>query len=244
MGKKSRREAISYSALSALALTNIAPATAAGPAPTPAAGTIPGRRCIVLGPANALSKAVEDALTAAGGKVTRIEPGDFTEPSWDKALLSGNAGQADVIVNLAVPDAGGAVGEGSPKEFHRIIENSYVRTFLAQKYGIQLLRKSNGGAFITVSTAEGRIGAPGAAARCTVGMGVRMMTQCAALECAAKKDKVRVNAVLVGEIVDRDNVKPGQVGLQDVANAVAYFAADASAYLTGFLLQIDNRGMA
>ncbi len=68
------------------------------------------------------------------------------------------------------------------------------------------------------------------------------MTQCAALECAAKKDKVRVNAVLAGDIVEGNNVKLGQVGLKDVANAVAFFAADASSYLTGYLLPVANGG--
>jgi NAD(P)-dependent dehydrogenase (short-subunit alcohol dehydrogenase family) len=169
---------------------------------------------------------------------------EFSEAAWQTALLTGpdRPQQVDVFVNLAVPPRGGAIGELSPAEFHRIIEQNYVRTFLALKYGVQLLRQSNGGLFINVTSGDGKPGSPGTAARGAVSMGVRMMTQCAALECAAKKDKVRVNAVLAGDIVEGNNVKLGQVGLKDVANAVAFFAADASSYLTGYLLPVANGG--
>ena len=203
-----------------------------------------GKTCLILAPETVLSRAVVDTLTAGGASVSTLDIAEASEAAWDEGLLNSSTRPEtlDVIVNIGIPDSGGAVGETTLPEFRRIIEASYVRTWLALKYGIQTLRRSEGGSFINITSVDGELGAPAAAARCAASHGIVLMTKSAALECAAKKDNVRVNALLVGDIMpgDHDSYAPGHVSPEDVAAAVAHLASDAAIYITGLIMPVDN----
>ena len=201
---------------------------------------------IVLGNETALSLAVQDTLTADGAGVTMLDIPEVTEPAWESGLLRSNQRpeKIDAIVNIAVPDAGGAMGDVSLEGFRSILDSNYIRSWLAHKYGILSMRETGGGAFITVTSVDGLLGAPAAVARSTVSRGLVQMTRSAAVECAVKRDGVRVNAVLVGDILpgDHDRFAPGHVSPDDVAEAVAHLASDAAVYITGLIMPLDNGG--
>lgn len=203
-----------------------------------------GKTSLILSTETALSRAVQDNLTGAGASVTTLDIAEASEAAWDEGLLNSSRRPAtiDVIVNIGIPDSGGAVGEITLPDFHRIIETSYIRTWLALKYGIQVLRATGGGSFINITAVDGKYGAPDAAARCAASNGIANMTRSAALECAAKKDNVRVNALMVGDIMpgQHDTYAPGHVSPQDVAAAVAHLASDAAVYITGLIMPVDN----
>ncbi len=203
-----------------------------------------GKTCLVLSTENALSRTVQDDLVAAGAEVTVLDIPAATETAWDEGLLSSSRlpDTIDVIVNIAIPDNGGAMGEATLPEFRKIIETSYIRTWLALKYGILKLRKSDGGAFVNITSVDGTLGTPAAAARCAASHGIVLMTKSAALECAAKKDNVRVNALLVGDIIpgEHEAYAPGHVSPADVASAVNHLASDAAIYITGLIMPVDN----
>jgi NAD(P)-dependent dehydrogenase (short-subunit alcohol dehydrogenase family) len=120
------------------------------------------------------------------------------------------------------------------------MDDGYVRTFLAMKYGIQALRAGGGGVFINVTSADGRTGAPGAAGRCAAANGVMQMTKCLALECAAKKDGVRVNAILAGAIAQAGAVSPGTTTPADLAESIAFLTGPGAVYLTGLLMPVHG----
>jgi NAD(P)-dependent dehydrogenase (short-subunit alcohol dehydrogenase family) len=195
-----------------------------------------GKTCLVVGDRGALSRAVADHLQGAGAAVRDLAPAEINEPAWERAFAVG--GRVDAIVTFAVPAEDGGFGRAAPEAFRRILRESYVRAFLSLRFGIPLLRDSAGGAFVTVTAAEG---AGGAAARCAASAGIVLMTKSAALECAARADNVRVNAVLVGDVLSgARRLASGHVSPEDVAASIAYLLSDAAAYLTGLALPVDH----
>jgi NAD(P)-dependent dehydrogenase (short-subunit alcohol dehydrogenase family) len=62
------------------------------------------------------------------------------------------------------------------------------------------MRESGGGSIVNMSSLAGLKGAAGLAGYCATKGGVRLFTKAVALECAAAKDKVRVNSVHPGII--------------------------------------------
>jgi len=179
-----------------------------------------------------------------GASVSRLDLTENTEAAWKEALLppSQQSNHLDVIVNVSIPDNGGAIGEVTPQQFREIIEASYIRNWLALKYGIQRLRASDGGVFISITSVDGKRGAPAAVGRCAASHGITLMTKSAALECADRKDNVRVNAILAGDILpgEHETLTAGHVSPDDLAFAVAHLASDASVYITGLIMPVEN----
>jgi NAD(P)-dependent dehydrogenase (short-subunit alcohol dehydrogenase family) len=68
-------------------------------------------------------------------------------------------------------------------------------TFLGMKHLIPRIAKSGGGAVINISSLAGLKGIAGMTAYCGSKGAIRMMTRAVALECAALRNKVRVNSV-------------------------------------------------
>lgn len=235
-----RRGALGVSALTlAGAMTGTAAAAEAiGP-------SLAGKRCVITAPDTALARTLKAALEARGAMVTSIFPAEMTDAAYDSAFLTGDGrpAAADIMISIAIPERNGAVGKVSFADFRRVVADNYGRNFMALKAGVQLLRASGGGLFISITSTDGRNGVGGAAAASAAANGIVIMTKSAAIECASKTDGVRVNALLVGEITDaKGSLTPGQVRAEDVASAVVYMAADGSNYLTGLILPVDNGG--
>jgi hypothetical protein len=113
-----------------------------------------------------------------------------------------------------------------------VVEDTYVRTYLAMKYGTRILRAAGGGSFVTVTSSAGKRARPGAVASAAVSNGIMQMTRCAALECASKEDNVRVNTILVDQMSDERRAA--------TVSALVFMAADAAVYYTGMLVPIDD----
>lgn len=236
-----RRSALGYTAL---ALSVCGGASAVLAANTPDVKILAGKSVLVLAPDEPLARDLTAALSAHGANVSLISTADLTDDAWSAALLTGakKPGKSDVVVNLCMPHGTGAVGEIALPEFRRVLLESYGRAFLGVKYGIMHLRAHGGGALVNVTSADGQLGNPKAAAASATSGGVIIMTKSAALECAAKGDNIRANGLLVGNIV-RGKPRKGQVTAEDVAAAVAFISADAASYLTGIVMPVDNGGM-
>jgi NAD(P)-dependent dehydrogenase (short-subunit alcohol dehydrogenase family) len=127
-------------------------------------------------------------------------------------------------------------------------------------------RWDGGGAIINLSSVAGLVGSPNTLAYNASKGAVRLMTKSAALECAQAGLKVRVNSVHPG-IIDTpmmaqaaqditiatgqganairerfERFHPmGRMGRdKDVANAIAFLASDAAAFMTGSELVVDG----
>lgn len=220
-----RRGVIGASA-AALTAAGLSPATAQN---SSANSVIAARKCLVIGPAGELADTIIKDLTAAGGSAKRIHPDAATEDAYGAAL---GAESPDIIVNVVMPENNGAVGQVDLAGFRKVMEATYIRTYLAMKYGIQKLRAGGGGRFITVTSNAGKRGAAGAAAAAAATNGIMQMTRCAALNCAAKDDNVRVNTLMVGA-----------GNSAEIASAVTFLASEAAIFYTGILLQLDDGAM-
>lgn len=181
-------------------------------------GVLSGKSVALAGDDTALSRVIAAELTAAGAKVTDVRPG---ESPVDGVVA---------VVSVCVPAAGGAFGETNFARFAHVLEGYYVRNFVVLKQGVPALRRSGGGVFIAVTSADGLDGNTGDGPRCAASNGIAVMTKAAAVECAARNDNVRVNAVMVGDKATDD----------DVAKTIVYLASDASAYLTALILPVGQ----
>lgn len=225
MNAVDRRGVIGVSA-AALAAAGVTPATAQSNSTN---SVIAARKCLVIGPAGELADAIVKDLTAAGGSAKRIHPDAASEEAYGAAI---GAESPDIIVNVVMPEKNGAFGDVNLAGFRMVMEATYIRTYLAMKYGIAKLRAGGGGRFITVTSNAGKRGAAGAVAATAATNGVMQMTRCAALNCAAKDDNVRVNTLMVGA---------GNAA--EIASAVTFLASEAAIFYTGILLQLDDGAM-
>lgn len=226
MSKVGRREVLGSSALTLSAATF---ADAAAQAPN----LLAGKSCVILGPEGPLARAIIDGLAAAGARTTRLYPDAVTEDAYQAALETGPTRPTtiDVVIALAYPNVPGGIGTVTPADFRRGMEESYVRTYLAMKYGTRILRASGGGAFITVTSSAGKQARRESATAAAASAGIMHMTRCAALECAGKEDNVRVNAVLIDGLND--------TALTAAANTLSFLAGDAAVYFTAQMIAVD-----
>jgi len=181
-------------------------------------GVLSGKSVALAGDGTGLAQAIAAGLAAAGAKVTAVRAGESPEEG------------VAAVISVCVPEAGGAFGETNFDRFRHVLEGSYVRNFLALKHGVPALRRSGGGVFIAITSADGLDGASGDGPRCAASNGIAVMTKAAAMECAAREDHVRVNALMVG------NNAPDA----EVATTVVYLASDAAAYLTAVILPVGQ----
>jgi NAD(P)-dependent dehydrogenase (short-subunit alcohol dehydrogenase family) len=121
------------------------------------------------------------------------------------------------------------------------------------------MRVTGGGSIINISSASGIKAAANAAAYCTSKAGVRMLSKVAALECASRRDQIRVNTISPGGVKTPmwNAAVSGGTGLtweklgagtplgrlaepEEVAELVLYLASSNSSYVTGADFTIDG----
>ena len=137
--------------------------------------------------------------------------------------------------------------------------------FLSVKNAIPAMHRAGGGSIVLMSSVAGLRGSAGLACYSATKGAVRLFAKSVALECAAARDRIRVNSVHPGIIetpiweklpaalpagrnapLDARALAaqgvplgvPGQAS--DVAEGVLFLASDASRYMTGSELVIDG----
>lgn len=165
------------------------------------------------------------------------------------------AGRLDILVNnfgIGRPGEDFDLVGGSESAFFEILHLNLGSVYRVSKLVIPHMRKSGGGSIINISSIGGLI--PDVT---RIGYGVSKaavnnITRQTALQYG--RDHIRCNAVLPGltatDAVSRhmpeafkesflSHVPLGRIGKpEDVANAVLFFAEDASAYITGHILDV------
>lgn len=162
-------------------------------------------------------------------------------------------GRLDVLVNNAGVWHTGGLLDTSPEDFRRVVEINQTGVFLGMHAVAPVMRDQGAGSIVNISSAAGLRGDPAIHAYVASKWAVRGMTKAAALELAPFG--VRVNSVHPGLIQTPMSatefapgrpdpgrrVPMGRVGQpEEVAELVAYLAADVSAYVTGAELAIDG----
>jgi NAD(P)-dependent dehydrogenase (short-subunit alcohol dehydrogenase family) len=210
----------------------------------------------------AAARRVADAIGEAA--TARVQ--DVTdEADWDVLMneVIEAHGRLDVIVNNAGIALTGTAEDTSLEDWRKIQAVNLDAVFMGTRAAIRSMKNTGGGSIINISSIEGIVGEPMAAAYNASKGGVRIFTKSAALHCAAEGYDIRVNSVHPGFImtplVERSmsalpeadaaamlervtsEIPLGAMGEpEDIANGCLFLASDESKYMTGSELVIDG----
>ena len=165
-------------------------------------------------------------------------------------------GRVDILVNNAGITRDGLLMTAKAEDFDQVLDTNLRGAYFCMKAASKLMMRQRYGRIVNLSSVVGLRGNAGQTGYAASKAGILGLTKAAAKELAARS--ITVNAVAPGFIdTDMTSVLPekakeamlttipmGRPGApEDVARAVAFFAEESAAYLTGQVLCVDG-GMA
>lgn len=214
-----------------------------------------------------LAEKTAKEVTDAGGTALAFHA-DVTDKASTVAMAQfavDSYGHIDVLVNNAGADIKGAVWEFEEKDWDFLMNLNLKGVFLSTQAVVKHMMVRRSGRIINMSSMAGKSGEPFTAPYCTTKFGVIGFTQSIALELG--EYNITVNAVCPGA-VETDLFKRGVTGsakannrtyeeelqekfikltplgrmtrIEDVAQAVAFFASDAASFVTGSSLNVSG----
>ena len=213
-----------------------------------------------------LDNAAAQRVAGEIGESATCRAQDVTdEADWDVLMeeIRSAHGSLDVIVNNAGIAITGSVEDTSLEDWRQTQAVNLDAVFMGTRAAIKCMKETGGGSIINISSIEGIVGEPMAAAYNASKGGVRIFTKSAALHCAAQGYNIRVNSVHPGfimtpmlekgigalpedeaaamlERVTRE-IPLGAMGEpEDIANGCLFLASEESRYMTGSELVIDG----
>jgi 3alpha(or 20beta)-hydroxysteroid dehydrogenase len=217
-----------------------------------------GARVVLGDVAHEAGEAVAKELGA--GAV--FEPHDVTRrEDWERVVARALAehGRIDALVNNAAILHMGTIERTSEDVLRRVLEVNTVGPYLGMRAVLGPMRKQGGGSIVNVGSIDSLLGMNGISAYATSKWALRGLTKAAALELG--RDGIRVNSVcpaggnfqmygpwlkqIVGFIDEtraysNNRGIPGEAPLEQIAQAVVFFASEASRHCTGVDLPVDG----
>jgi len=175
----------------------------------------------------------------------------------ERALAA--AGQLDVLVNNAAVLHLGTIEQTSEDVLRRLLEVNTIGPYLGIRAVLPAMRRQGRGSIVNVGSIDSLIGMNGISSYCASKWGLRGLAKSAALELG--RDGIRVNSVCpaggnvemygpwasqLAGFLDETRVYtdnrgiPGEVPIEVIADAVCFFASDASQHCTGVDLPVDG----
>ena len=204
-----------------------------------------------------MKRAQEIANTLPGVKCVyhdATKPETF--PSMIESVLS-DAGRLDVLVNnfgASNPGKDLDFAHTDPAVFLETVNLNLQSVFLASQTAVRYMTSQGGGSIINISSVGGIVPDISQVAYGTSKAAINYLTKLIAVQEA--KHNIRCNAVLPGmtatEAVEKNlseefrslflrHIPLGRMGLpEEIAEAVVYFAEDASGYTTGQILTVSG----
>ena len=204
-----------------------------------------------------LNRAQEIANTMS---VIKCVYNDATKPESFTSMMEDvvrDAGRIDVLVNNF-----GTSNPGKDLDFASTVPQIFLDTvtlnlrsvFMASQAAAKYMAKDGGGSIINISSVGGQVPDISQVAYGTSKAAINYLTKLIAVQEA--KHHIRCNAVLPGmtatEAVEKHlsddfrnlfmrHIPLGRMGLpEEIAEAVCYFASDASSYVTGQILAVSG----
>ncbi|TWJ19632.1 3-oxoacyl-[acyl-carrier-protein] reductase [Geobacter argillaceus] len=216
-----------------------------------------GASVVVTATSQEAAQKTADEIIAAGGKALAVKV-DVTVADEVAALMARTVetfGRLDVLVNNAGITRDGLLMRMKESDWQAVIDTNLRGTFLCTREASKLMTKARFGRIINISSVVGLMGNAGQANYCASKAGIDGLTRAVAKELARRN--VTVNSVAPGFIeTDMTEALPEKTrealhqqiplerlgSVDDVANAVLFFASDLSGYITGEVLSV-NGGM-
>ena len=199
-----------------------------------------------------------EACRALGAQAQAFRA-DVADPAACEELLKAVKeafGKVDILVNNAGITRDGLLMTAKAEDFDKVLDTNLKGAYFCMKAASKLMMRQRYGRIVNLSSVVGLRGNPGQTGYAASKAGILGLTKAAAKELATRG--ITVNAVAPGFIdTDMTAVLPenaktamlatipmGRPGApEDVARAVAFFAEESSAYITGQVLCVDG-GMA
>jgi 3-oxoacyl-[acyl-carrier protein] reductase len=194
-------------------------------------------------------------ITGAGGSAVALQA-DVSDSAACADLVARcveELGGLDILVNNAGITRDGLLVRMSDEDWDSVIATNLTAVFSLSRAAGKLMMKQRSGSIVNVTSVIGLVGNAGQANYAAAKAGVIGLTKSVAKELAPRG--VRVNAVAPG-FIETDMTKKltepvrelasAQIALSrfgeagDVAKAVAFFAGDDAAYITGQTLAVDG----
>ena len=207
---------------------------------------------------------VAEAINAeiGSGVATALRHDVTSENDWIAAIASARAtmGGLSVLVNNAGIVVMGSVEDLSFAQWQRGMQVNVDSVFLGAKYALPLMRESQPGSIVNLSSIAGLIASHNFASYNASKAAVWLLTKSIALHCARQRVNIRCNSIhptfirtpmlkeLIGHrdeasVLDKltRQIPLGRLGEpDDVANAVVYLASDESGFMTGAEIKLDG----
>ena len=199
------------------------------------------------------------ALCRELGAEAEVFQADVADPAACDALVAAvkeRFGKLDILVNNAGISRDGLLMTAKEEDFTKTLDTNLKGAYFCTKAAAKVMLRQKYGRIVCLSSVVGLRGNPGQTAYAASKAGILGLVKAAAKELAGRD--ITVNAIAPGFIeTDMTAVLPekareamlttipkGRPGApEDVARAVAFFAAAESAYITGQVLCVDG-GMA
>jgi 3-oxoacyl-[acyl-carrier protein] reductase len=208
-----------------------------------------GFRVVVTDVDEQTAKQIADEV---GGAARRV---DVSDPD-DVRALAESLDRCDVLVNNAGVWRFAPIATTTPEDFHTVMNTNVLGTLLCTQALAPLMAANGGGSIVNLASVTAKSITPWVGVYPASKAAIMALTKQTALEYAAQG--IRANAVGPGFIPtpgtldtygadeetqqQRGKIVPiGRYGTPDeIADAVAFFASDASRYITGQVLFVDG----
>lgn len=217
-----------------------------------------GKRALVTGAGSGIGAAVARLLESEDADVIAADltGTDVHLDVRDESQVAAVARDLDVLVNVAGIGSTTTAPDTPLEVWEDVFAVNARGTFLCCKHAIPTMIARGGGSIVNIASVAALVGLRHRAAYCAAKGAVVSLTRALAVDHVA--DGIRVNAVCpgtvdtpwvrrlvedVGESLDELTARQplGRLGTpEEVAEAVAYLAADAASFVTGSVLVIDG----
>jgi 3-oxoacyl-[acyl-carrier protein] reductase len=196
---------------------------------------------------------IKEAVEALGRKALAIQCDAVsmhdTQTAVDSAIEF--LGGLDIVVNNAGITRDNLLMRMSEEQFNEVIQNNLNSVFNVTKAVMRQLLKQKSGSIINISSVVGISGNPGQANYAASKAGMNAFTKSVAKELGSRN--IRCNSIAPGfiatemtDVLDQEQVAKWMESVplrrsgspQDVANLVVFLGSDASAYITGQVINV------
>jgi len=223
-----------------------------------------GATVIVADIDQSAAETLAESITQAGGRAVAKCQDVTDEALWPEMMAEvvSEFSRLDILVNNAGIGFPGTVESETLEGWRKTQAINSDAVFIGTQAAVAVM-KTSGGSIVNVSSIEGIIGEPMAAAYNASKGAVRIFTKSAALHCASNDYPVRINSLhpgyvgtaLIENALSKMNEEDGEAYVNrvmgniplkrmaepvEIANGALFLASDEASYMTGAELVIDG----